>query len=92
MIQALLSQQYQQSQPFLHCTRTMPSMILDQLKSGFTTRSVGSETPMSGSWICMLLRFCSELQFSTFNTKNTVDIQLDNLVVGNILPQVMEYS
>ena len=63
---------------------TMPSMILDRLKSGFTTRSVGSETRSSGSWICLLL----SIVISHVRNNDTVD----NLVVGNIIPRVMTYS
>ena len=62
---------------------TMPIMILNRLTSGFTARSVGSETWLSGSWICMLL----SIAVSHFR-KNDI---FDNLMVVNIIQQGMEH-
>jgi len=59
-------------------------MILNILPSGFMARSVGSETLLSGSWICMLLSIAvlDMLNNDTF----------DNLVVGNIIQRRMEHG
>ena len=58
-------------------------MIQNRLESGFTSRSVGLETPSSGSWICILL----SITISHVGESGSFDI----LVLANIIKRGMEH-
>ena len=61
----------------------MSRIILNLLESGFTARSVGFETPSSGSWICILLSF----MISHVGKSLSFDI----LMLSNIIQRGMEH-